>query len=164
MDLPDPGAIFRSIPIDWLILGGLAFVGGFEFIRDGSRRSAALALALPIALLLFLALGEAAVLGSITDGMETAYAQALFFGALVVIAYILVLRVGLSYGGARSQPIQAAVAGVALTIIALCIWLQTPALDTLWHFGAQVQSLFAEQYRFWWLLGAYIALAFARTR
>jgi len=163
----DFGAItgtFANIPMDWIILGVVALLAAFDVVRAGSRRVTTFALALPVALLAFSALGQAAVLGPITAGLSLSYAQALFFIALVFIMYILIGRIGISYGSGPGQPIQAALAGVALAAITTVVWIQVSPLDSIWHFGSQVQSLFGESYRFWWLIGSYMALAFARSR
>ena len=142
MDLGAITGTFASIPMDWIILGAFALLAAFDVVRAGSRRVTTLALALPVALLLFTALPKAAVLGAVVAGLSISHAQALFFVALVVIMYVLIGRIGISYGSGPGQPIQAAVAGVALAAVTAVVWLDVPSLDTIWHFGAQVQSLF----------------------
>ena len=161
MDLSSVTGLFSSVPTDWIIIGAFGLLSAFDVVRGGARRVATLALALPPAMLAFGAISSAAILGGILEGLSIPYAQALLFIALVVVMYLVVARVGVVHGGGVGQAVQAAIAGVAIAALAVTIWLQIPALDSIWHFGPQVQSIFSEGYRFWWLLGSYGALSFA---
>ena len=87
---------------------------------------------------------------------------ATLFGILFVAFFIITYRIIGSYGMTGAFPVQATLGGIAAAIIVLVFWLQIPALDTLWHFGPQVQAVFAEKYRLLWIIGAFLALAFAR--
>ena len=60
-------------------------------------------------------------------------------------------------------PLQALITGIASAIVLVVIWLQVPGLEAVWAFGSQVQAVFGEAYRFWWLAGSYIALAVVRN-
>lgn len=162
MDLDRIPDILHAIPLDWILLGVFALVVSFDTMRAGAGRAITLALALPAAMLIFASAAKAVLLGSIIGGFSSPTAQALLFVALAVALYILIARIVSSHSGG-GQPIQSAVAGVALTVVFITIWLQVPALDSIWHFGWQVQGLFAEQYRFWWLICSYLALSFARA-
>ena len=156
-------SVFHSLPLDWVILGGIVVVIGIDSLRSGVGRACALAAALPIALLLHSLLTKAALIGSLGVLSGSTLAQALTFGGIVLLSYVLVRRMGLEYlDGGMGEPIQAVLAGGAVAILFNIIWLQVPALDTLWHVGPQIQAVFAENFRLWWLLGAYAALAFAR--
>ncbi len=151
-----------SIPTDWIILGGLALAAALSAVRSGSERICTLALALPGAVLLLSALPTAAILGPIAKQFSTPVLQAALFGVLLAVMYMLVSRIGLSYNGGSGQTIQAGIAGLAFVVILVTISLATPALGSIWTFGPQVQGVFGETYRLWWLIGGYAALAFSR--
>ena len=156
-------SILHTLPLDWVILGGIVVVIGIDSLRSGVGRACAFAAALPIALLLHSLLSKAALVGSLGILTGSTLAQALVFGCIVLLSYILVRRMGLEYlDGGMGEPIQAVLAGGAVAILFIIIWLQVPALTTIWHFGPQLQGIFAENFRLWWLIGAYSALAFAR--
>jgi len=67
-----------------------------------------------------------------------------------------------SYGLTGSF-ITSALGAIAATIAIVFVWVQIPGLLALWHFGSGIQTAFGVAYRFWWLIVAYIALAFARS-
>ncbi|MBI4090795.1 MAG: hypothetical protein HY422_02120, partial [Candidatus Komeilibacteria bacterium] len=72
-------------------------------------------------------------------------------------------RIGLTWGGEEGLTIQAAIAGVAAAGVVVTMWVATPPLQSLWQFGPQVQEIFGETYRFFWLISAFAALAFVRS-
>ena len=152
-----------TVPFDYIVLGGIVVVIGADSIRSGVGRACALAAALPIALLLYSLLGKALLIGTIAALTASAISQTITFGVIVVLAYLLVRRMGLEYlDGGMGEPIQAVLAGGAVAVVFAVVWLQLPALNSFWHFKPQISALFAESYRLWWLIGAYTALAFAR--
>lgn len=155
--------IYSSIPTDWLILGSITIFIAFDILRSGARRAVSAALALPIALMLFAAAENAVVVGDIARQFETPPLQAALIGILFVVLYVLIGRMGLTWGGEAGQTIQAALGGVALTAIATTFWVAIPPLNSLWTFGPDVQLVFGESYRFFWLIGSYAALAFVRN-
>jgi len=151
-----------SVPIDWIIIGAFTIFAAFDALRSGARRACTLALALPTTVLLSTSISKAAILGSVTEQFSNSVLGAILFGIVFVIVYILIARIGLAWGNEGRQPIQAALTGVAVTSIVVTIWVATPPLDALWHFGPQVQMVFGESYRFWWLFAGYAALAYVR--
>ncbi|MEK7601760.1 MAG: hypothetical protein AAB480_04485 [Patescibacteria group bacterium] len=155
-------SVFSNIPLDWVVIAVFAFVMAADALRGGPSRATALALALPLTLLVAGALPDARLMGGIASQLTSPLLGALFDGILLVIVFICMYRITDTYGADSSHPIQALFSGVAVAAIAVVIWLQIPALDSVWHFGPQIQALFGDVYRFWWLLIAYIALAFAR--
>ncbi len=163
MNLDSITAIYNSIPTDWMIIGALAIFAAFDCLRSGARRICTLVLALPPTVLLIESLPRTAILGSIVGQFATPLLGAVLFFIILVAVYILIHRIGLSWGSESGQTIQAALAGVAVMVIVVTFWIQIPALDSLWHFGAQVHAIFGEAYRFWWLIGSYAALAFVRS-
>ncbi len=154
--------MFTNVPIDWAILAMSVIFLAFDIVRSGAKRVAILALALPATVLLISALSSDAVLGPISKQFAAPLLQAVLFAVIFVVMYVLVGRLGISYGGESGQPVQALIGGLAATVILVCIWVMTPALQSVWNFGPQVQAIFGEGYRFWWILGSFSALAFIR--
>lgn len=163
MNLDTVTSAFSGIPTDWLIIGAFAIFAAFEAFRGGAQRVSQIALALPIASLLFESISKTAILGGVLEQFSTPLIGTIVFFALVALIYVFIGRIGLSWGGGESGAMRAALAGVALTALVLIFWIQIPTPDSLWQFGPQVQTIFAESYRFWWLLASYAALAFVRS-
>jgi len=153
---------FSGIPLDWVVIIVFALIMSADALRGGPSRATALALALPLTLLVASALPDARLLGSIASQLNTPLIAALLHGILLVIVFICMYRITDTYGADSSHPIQAVFSGIAVAVIAVVVWLQIPALDSVWHFGPQIQAIFGDVYRFWWLLIGFIALAFAR--
>ncbi|MBI4093863.1 hypothetical protein HY417_02770 [Candidatus Kaiserbacteria bacterium] len=162
MDVTAITNIFGAIPTDWFILGGIALIAAFGCVRSGARRVAQIALAFPLAALLVQSLPQAFILGEMAAQFLNPIMQALLLGLIFVVLYVLIGRIGIAWGGEGGQPVQAALCGVAITGIIVTMWLATPALDSVWHFGPHIQDMFGAQYRFWWLLGSFGALAYVR--
>src|SRR3989344_2874353 len=148
---------FAGIPTDWLIIGSFVLLAAFDAVRAGSRRICLLALALPVTVVLVANLPKAVLLGSIVTQFSTPVLGAVLFFIVLVITYIIIGRIGLAWGGEAGQTLQAALSGVAIAALAVTFWIQVPVLDSIWHFGPQVQDIFGESYRFFWLLGSYAA-------
>ena len=163
MNLDAITGVYSAIPTDWMILGVFAIFAAFDILRSGARRACTAALALPIALLLFVTTENATFIGDIVRQFSTPILQAVLVGILFAAAFVTISRIGLSWGGETGQTIQAAVGGVALAAIVTTLWLATPALQEVWSFGPQVAEIFGESYRFFWLFGSYAALAFVRN-
>lgn len=155
--------IFSSIPTDWMIVGVFALLASLEAVSSGSRRICLLALSLPTTVLLINSLHDSAVLGNIAGQFSTPMLGTILFFVALVIMYAIISKIGIAWGGEAGQSLQAALAGVAITALAVVFWIQVPALDPIWHFGTQVQGIFGENYRFFWLIGSYASLAFVRN-
>ena len=149
-------------PTDWIVLGAAAALLSLDALRSGPARAATLALVLPAALLLMQLLPRAAFVGSVIAGFDNAFKDLIIFSVISVLLYIVIHKIIFSFSDSDG-PLPALIAGVSAAIVLIVVWLQVPALGTLWHFGPQVQAVFAESYRFWWLLVAYAGLAFARS-
>lgn len=163
MDLHSVTGIFTGIPIDWIILGVLGVIVAIDSLRSGIGRACAMALALPVAVLLYSLVEKTAVLGTVSALSSTPMAQAITFAVIAVVCYLLVRRMALEYvESGTGEPVQALLAGAAATVVFIIAWQQVPALQSLWHLSPQVSAIFSESYRLIWLLGAYLALAFAR--
>lgn len=151
--------LFDSVPLDFFFLGGLALIIALDTLRSGTGRASAIAAALPAAALLFSLSSNAPVLGT---ALSSGMAEAALFLALAVLMYFALRRMGLEFLGGMGQPVQAALAGVATTAVVAVVWMHVPSLEAFWEFGPQLQAVFAEEFRLFWLLGAFAALAFAR--
>ena len=163
MDATALSSVFANWPTNWIILGFIAVVIAAECLRAGTNRAVSLAHALPLAFLILSALPSAALLGGVLEKAQTPMVQAIILLVLVALAYILTYRILGFYSDSSGQPLQSLLTGVATTAILVVLWLQVPGLTSLWHFGDQVQAVFGEAYRFWWLLGSYITLAAVRS-
>lgn len=152
-----------NLPIDWIIIAVLIVIFAIDAIRSGAQKECILALSAGIAYVLYQFLPHAAYLETSLAGMAAPLTQGLIFLALVVISAIVIMRIGLSFGDEVGKPIQAVLVGLATTAILLTFWLQIPSLQGIWHFGPQLQYFFADQYKFFWLVGGYIVLAIARA-
>jgi len=148
--------------IDWILIGVLVVVIALDAMRSGSARAGSIAIAAPLALLLSGAVSQAAFIGSVVGQFSGASAQALLFGAIFIVTFLFVNRIVDSFSGSGGL-VQATFAGIAATAVLLVVWLQVPGLQSLWHFGPQIQMIFGEAYRFWWLIVAYAALAVVRS-
>ncbi len=157
-----PAISFNTLPIDWIILAAIALVIGIECFRSGPARSTALALALPLALVLREALSHAAFIGTLVTSLTMPLAQAAILIALIVGCYVVVSRMTDTFGGAGGI-LQALLMGIAVSAMVAVIWIDTSALQSVWHFGPSIQMIFGEAYRFWWLLIALLAIGFARS-
>lgn len=163
MNLDSLISLYNTVPTDWILIGVFAIFAAFDSLRAGARRISALALALPIATLLSKSVTDSSMLSTVVQQFSTPTLQALLFGLLLVAAYIIVQRIGLVWTEVSGQTIQAALGGVAITALVVTFWLEVPSLQTLWHFSPQVQEIFGESYRFWWLAGSFGVLAFIRS-
>jgi len=152
--------LFEAVPLDYFILGGIAIVIALDAMRSGIGRAAALVVALTAALFFSSLLSDTAF---IAGALSSPTVEILALCALVAANYFFLRRIGLEYlSGGIGQPLQAAIAGVCVAIVCVIVWLSTPAFSEYWEFSRQIQSTFAEQFRLFWLIGAFGALAFAR--
>ncbi len=149
-------------PTDWIIVGAVTVFIAFDTLRSGGTRASALALALPATVLILEAVPHASGIGALAQRLSTPVLQVLLFVALFVALYILTYRIIGFFSAASGGPVQALFCGLGATAILMAVWVSMPELSALWHFGPQVQAVFSEPYRFWWLLGGYGAIAFAR--
>src|SRR3989338_1320193 len=163
MTLDAASGLFSYIPVDWIIIVVLAIFIAFDALRSGFGRVTALALSLPATLFLAGSLSQARILSGVAGQFSTPLLKAVLFGIVFASAYILVRRMSVSYSTNSGEIIQSVLAGAAASFVAVVIWLQVPELQTIWSFGPQVQAVFGEAYRFWWIFGSYVALGFARS-
>lgn len=152
-----------AVPFDWFIVAGFAFIIAIDALRSGIGRAAAITLALPIAIALYGFLPMTAVLSGMSIFSSSNMAARVTLGIIFGATYIMIRRMGIDFfDSGIGEPIQAIIASASATAIVLVFWLSTPALNDLWTVGPQLQALFSEPYRLFWLAGAYAALVFAR--
>ena len=151
-----------SWPIDWVFICAAIVLIALDALRSGSARAASLALALPASFFIFNAIPQSFFLGPLIAAWTAPFVQVCIFFALLTLIFFATYRTifSSSDGG---RVIQSLTVGIAAVAALLVVWLQIPALDSLWHFGDHVQAVFAPAYRFWWLVGVFLALAFARS-
>lgn len=162
MNLSAVSSVFSHIPIDWILIGVFVILIALDAMRGGLSRATALAIALPLTLLLLEFVQNAALLGSLSSVLSSPVLQLLFDAAALVVVFVLMYRLTDTFSSNSSNLVQSLLASIATVAIIITIWLQLPLLETLWQFGPQVQYVFGEAYRFWWLIASYIALAAAR--
>lgn len=159
----DIAALSASMPTDWIILGTVAALLSLDALRNGSGRALTLAASFPVALLLFSSVQHAAFAAPFIEQLATPLLQAALFLALVAMLFLALRRAMPLYGHSARGPIQALAAGVAGSATFVVVWLSVSALAAVWPFGSQVQAVFGEAYRFWWLIGAFGLLALVRA-
>ena len=151
-----------ALQVDWILLASLAVLVGVDCFRNGPARASAIALAFPLATILKGTLPNALFIGQIANSLSTPLLESALFGGLFVGSFFLIHRMTFTFDNGSRGASQALLSGVATSAIVATLWLATPALQGIWHFGPGVQAVFGETYRFWWLALGYTALAFAR--
>ena len=162
MNISAVADILTHWPIDWILIGAFAAFAALDAMRNGPTRATSLMLSLPAALLLVANLPNALFIGTLVAQFTTPLAQAGLFAVVAVALYFVIHRVIFTFSNGL-PPIQSFIAGLAAAIVLVVVWLQVPGLDAVWNFGDQVQAVFGEAYRFWWLAASYIALAAVRA-
>ena len=147
-----------SLPLDAIVIGVFTLVIVIASLKWGTQVAAALAFSAPLAVFTFNAVPHTAYISGFVGAFSAGLAAAGLFCALFVAFWLLAFRVIGSYGMTGAYPMQACLGGIAAATVVLVFWFQIPALDTLWHFGSQVQALFAEGYRLFWLIPAFLTL------
>lgn len=163
MDLSSISGFFSYIPTDWIVILAFAAIVAADSMRAGTGRACVIVLSLPLAFYLISELPHAIILSGIANQLVMPILKALIFGIVFAAVYFLVHRIVDAYRTGSGAPVQALLAGVAAASVVVVVWLQVPELQSIWNFGPQVQSVFGEAYRFWWIAGSYAALAFVRS-
>jgi len=163
MDISLITSFFAHPPLDWVIFGVLVLIIGIDALRSGTARAATLSIALPVTLFFSNTLSHAILVGPFIDKFSNPLIEAAIFGGIFIVVFFLTYRIMYSLGGNAAPPFASIMASFAATIVMYVMWLQVPALQSVWHFGPQIQSIFGALYAFWWMLVAYLALAFIRS-
>lgn len=163
MNLEAVTGAFTGVPYDWFAIGGFLLLIALDSLRSGIGRACAIALALPMATLLYALVPSTVGLGAVSVLNASPNMQLATFGAIAFITYLIVRRIALEYiESGTGEPIQALLAGGAATAVLIVVWMQLPMTGDIWQLSAKIQGVFSEQYRLFWLAGSYVALAFAR--
>ncbi len=155
-------ATFLQWPIDWPLFGLAASLFALESYSFGSTRSSSVAIAFPLAFLAMLWLPTAFLFNMVMPQLIEPVPQSALFALVFIGFYFLVHRVIFAYGSGSSDILRSLISGVATAIIIIVFWIQTPGLRDLWQFGPQIQMVFGESLRVWWLTGVFAALAYTR--
>ncbi len=149
---------FTSVPLDWFIPVICAVLITLDALRGSTARAAALALALPSASLLAGFVSNTAYFSGVASGSPMV--QGGVFLALVIALFVLSYRMmGFSD---NSGPLQALLAGLGTTLIAVSIWTSSESLQSLWEFGPSISAVFSDSYRLMWILAGLVLVGFAR--
>jgi hypothetical protein len=163
MDIPTSTvALLSGFSADWPILGLIAALLSLESFSSGSTRTSSVSIAFPIAAILFQWVPTTFLVSAVMTQLSTPAAQSAAFGLLFIAMYFIINRMIYAYGSGGGDVPQALISGIATTIIMTVFWIQTPGLKDLWHFGPQIQLVFNESVRAWWLLGSFAVLAYTR--
>jgi hypothetical protein len=158
----DSGAVtgvISGIPTDWIILGILGVFLVLLAMYSGVVNLLAISLGGLVTSALAPLVASTALLSGLTkegQGLSPLVFLGLFVPLFVMMRWMT--RDTFEVVG----PIQAILAGMATVVIVLVIWQQMPGLSSVWDFGGNIDALFAERFQLWWLLGALLALAFAK--
>lgn len=161
MDLNAIIATMLHLPLDWVILGVVAILLAFETYRSGSSHASALAVSFPIAYVLLQWVPTTLPLSSIPL-MSDPRVLAGIFSAVVIFLVMLVGRIFFTFSTGSGGILQAALCGIGTSVIVVVFWVASPTLSAVYVFGPQIQAVFGEAFRAWWILAAFFALAFAR--
>ncbi|HEV3245109.1 MAG TPA: hypothetical protein VG102_02025 [Candidatus Paceibacterota bacterium] len=146
-------------PIDLLIIGIFFLLVAADALRAGSIRAAALALSLPLSSLLYQMVAQTVLLSTIVGQFSKGFEQAILFFLIEAVLFVCLHQMLSSFERYTSL-LSAVVSGLAATVVVLVVWTQTPVLQSVWHFGPQIEALFGAPYRFFWFMASYLALAF----
>ncbi len=163
MDFSPISAALSVLPFDWLIIALTFFLITIATMLIGPHYGTTLSLSLPISTFLFQQVQHTFILDQIAKQFATPAPQIAIFLIILTLVCVCMYRILSNLFSPSAYPIQAILTGLATTITLVVFFVQPPLFDIpWWHFGAYVQKIFGESYRFWWLLGSYVAFAFAR--
>ena len=162
MNLSAVSSVFSHVPIDWILIVVFVVLIALDAMRGGLSRATALAIALPVTLLLLEFVQDTALLGNLSTILSSPVLELLFDAAALIVIFVLMYRLTDTFGSSSSSAVQSLLAAIGTVAIIVTIWIQLPILETVWHFGPQVQYVFGTAYRFWWMIASYIVIAAAR--
>ena len=160
-------ALFPSwlahIPFGWIVFVLLVLILTIDAMRSGSVHASVLAITAPVSLFFFDLISHTVVVGNLITAITIPYVMAGLFLALFVVVFLLVNRMTASFAGASGGLFFSFLSGLSGTIAVMLLWLQIPALMTLWNPGSQIHAIFGLPYALLWFLGIYVVLAFVRS-
>ena len=143
-----------TISFDWIIFSIIAAVFALESFRSGSARTAAFAVALPLAFLLSSWLTTAFAVGPLLQHyVATPILQTLVFGVIFLFLFFLMYRTLYAGGTGAGSVLEAVISGFAATIILMVLWPIIPGLSNFWQFGDSLSTFFGASYRAFWQIG-----------
>lgn len=149
------------IPVDWFIAFAVFALAAFDGYRSGAARASAAAIALPLAVFLANMAYSTFALGAALAALHASAYPAAIIGILFVALFLIIGRMVEPAFGAGGI-ISALLGGAGGMAVVLPLLAATPALAALFHFSVALQSVFGDAYRLYWIIGGYVALAFAR--
>lgn len=153
-----------SISIDWILFSVLVALFALESFRSGSARAATFAISLPLSLIALQWLSSSFIVGNILhEYVKNSPLQLGVFAILFALFFFLTYRIVGSPGGGNGGVLPAVISGFSATVVLMAVWPLIPGLAGYWQFADSLSLLFGESYRAWWLIGSYVALAFARS-
>jgi hypothetical protein len=156
-------AWLSHIPIDWIVIVAFILIVTFDAMRSGSGRASVLALAFPTAAFLSSLIPHAYFFGKLVSSTTSPLVGEGIFIVLFIITYLLAYRIVYTMGSISRGLMLSFLAGISAAIVVIVMWLQVPVLTTVWHFNSQVQTIFGSGFALFWLIGAYLILAFIRS-
>ena len=162
MHLP---ALFSTahISIDLIILAVCVILFTIDAMRSGAAHATVLAVAFPVAMLFSNLLPQTYLIGGMLSKLSVAILPTIIAVATLVVAFILINRMMSLLGSYSAGLFYSFLTGLSATIVSVVMWLQTPALQSLWHFGGQIQAIFGSVFALAWLIVAFLILAFVRS-
>jgi hypothetical protein len=154
---------FAHVPIDWIVIAAFVLLITFDAMRSGSGRASVIAVTFPVAAFLSNLLPHTFLIGNAIKSLTTPLIQGGIFILLFVLIFICMHRIIYNLGGISRGLFFSFLSGISAVIVAVVMWLQVPALNALWHFSTTIQSIFGISYAFFWMIGAYLVLAFVRS-
>ncbi|MDB5188146.1 MAG: hypothetical protein JWO50_666 [Candidatus Kaiserbacteria bacterium] len=159
MALPYVGHIQPdSIIIAALIIGISAIA-----VKWGTARACVIAITLPVTAFIYTLVHDGFLVSTIDTKLTSPLMQSALFGIIVVFVYITTHRMYRSFVHEGESIALAILAGIASTCIVLVVWIQTPALMSIWNFSNTIDMLFGAAYALWWILGSLLVLAYVRS-
>lgn len=160
--MPALAPIVEKLPMDWVILGLFGVIVTIITLRAGTQYAVAFSLAAPLTLFVYNALPWTAFIGQYSSQLVIPSLQASAVGVILLALCVLIYRMMPRNLLTGSFPIQAIIAGFAAAVILAVVLLQFPAITTFVPLSPLMHTIFGPSYNLFWLLAAYLALAFAR--
>lgn len=148
-----------SIDLIVLLIAGVAIL--IDAVRSGPRRGIVFVLTSQIAFSIWSYLATAAFIGKASVSLSSMLLKGGMFIIIFGLVFFLLYRI-IPAGIGGTSPLSALVVGICSVIMLAILWLQVYPLVAILPPSHIVQVIFAPAYRFFWFVGVYAALAFAR--
>jgi len=152
------------IPFGWIVFVLLVLLFIIDAMRSGPAHASMLAISAPVSLFLFSLVSHTFLLGGvITPFLSSTYIMAGIFVVLFIATFLLANRMTATFSGSSGGLMNSLLAGVGGTVVLFVLWIQVPALLSLWNPGTQIHSIFGTPFALAWFLVVYVVLAFVRS-